>query len=255
MVNKVRNYSLENSGNQALIIFLTRVMPTGRTVAGRDLSKSTPQSRISVEWGRIVAGGWLGKIMSILVAATALLPMMANAQTTAYADGQGAPNQIMLQVQVQASVGGRCGFAASALPSGSFDQPDFDVTGFTHDFPFALECSGPSRVAVVSSHGGLMTAGTAPAGYATRAPYDVALHLVGETESADARCPAATLVSDGACPFRGPATTAQGLRLAAASIGRSGAFLRVSAPAYAATDTLVAGRYTDTLTITVSVAP
>lgn len=184
-----------------------------------------------------------------------LLPAAASAQTTAYAAGQGAPNQITLQVQVQASVGGRCGFAATALPSGSFDQPDFDVTGFTHDFPFALECTGPSRVAVESSNGGLVTGGAVPAGYATKAPYDVALHLVGSSGSADASCAVATLVAGGSCPFRGPATTGQGLRLAASSIGQPGTYIRVSAPAYAASDILVAGRYADTLIVTVSVAP
>lgn len=189
------------------------------------------------------------------MAAAALLPTAAHAQTTAYAAGQGSPNQISLQVQVQASVGGRCGFAASALPTGSFDQPDFDVTGFTHDFPFALECTGPSRVAVVSSNGGLLTGGAVPAGYATKAPYDVALHLVGANGSADATCAVATLVSGGSCPFRGPATTGDGLRLAASSVGQPGTYLRVSAPAYAASEILAAGRYADTLIVTVSVAP
>jgi spore coat protein U-like protein len=190
-----------------------------------------------------------------MAVAALLLPTAVKAQTTAYAAGQGSPNQITLQVQVQASVGGRCGFAATALPSGSFDQPDFDVTGFTHDFPFALECTGPSRVAVVSSNGGLLTGGTAPAGYAVKAPYDVALHLVGEGGNADASCPVATLVADGSCSFRGPATTGQGLRLAASSIGQAGTYIRVSAPAYAATEVLAAGRYADTLIVTVSIAP
>lgn len=190
-----------------------------------------------------------------MVGAATLLPVVAHAQTTAYADGQGAPNQIVLQVQVQASVSGRCGFAASALPSGRFTQADFDVSGFTHDIPFALECTGPSRVAVVSRNGGLLASGSAAAGFTTRAPYDVALHLVGTSGTADASCAAATLVPEGSCAFRGPASASQGLRLAAAATGQPGAFLRVSAPAYTATPTLVAGRYSDTLTITVSVAP
>lgn len=196
-----------------------------------------------------------GKCLALVAMAALLLPTAGRAQTTAYAAGQGSPNQIVLQVQVQASVGGRCGFAAGALPSGSFDQPDFDVSGFTHDFPFALECTGPSRVAVVSSNGGLLTGGTVPAGYATKAPYDVALHLVGASGSADASCAVATLVDGGSCSFRGPATTGQGLRLAASSIGQPGTYIRVSAPAYASTQTLAAGRYADTLIVTVSVAP
>lgn len=194
--------------------------------------------------------GWMLALPALLVAAEP-----AGAQTTAFAAGQGSPNQIVLQVQVQASVGGRCGFAATGVPTGSFDQPNFDVSGFTHDFPFQLECTGPSRVAVVSSNGGLLTGGAVPVGYAAKAPYDVALHLVGANSTVDATCAAATLTAGGTCPFRGPATTGQGLRLAASSINQGGTFLRVSAPAYAAPDVLAAGNYADTLIVTVSVAP
>lgn len=195
------------------------------------------------------------KCFALIAVAALLLPAAVMAQATAFAVGQGSPNQIALQVQVQASVGGRCGFAPSGVPSGGFDRPNFDVTGFTHDFPFLLECTGPSRVAVVSSNGGLLTGGTVPSGYAAKAPYDVALHLVGSNSSADATCAVATLVSGGACPFRGPATTGQGLRLAASSVGQPGTYLRVSAPAYSAPEILSAGRYADTLIVTVSVAP
>jgi hypothetical protein len=191
------------------------------------------------------------------LALTAMLamPSGADAQTTAFAAGQGSPNQIALQVQVLASVGGRCGFSATGVPNGSFDQPNFDVNGFTHDFPFQLECTGPSRVAVVSSNGGLLTSGTVPVGYAAKAPYDVLLNLVGANSTVNATCAAASLAAGGSCPFRGPATAGQGLRLAASSINQVGTFLRVSAPTYAAPDVLAAGNYADTLIVTVSVAP
>lgn len=200
--------------------------------------------------GGLRTTGLMTALMALLAVAGA-----ARAQTTAYAAGQGSPNQIALQVQVQASVGGRCGFATAGIPTGSFDQPNFDVNGFTHDFPFQLDCTGPARVAVVSSNGGLLADGVAPAGYIARAPYDVALHLVGANSIADATCAAATLTAGGSCPFRGPATTGQGLRLSASSVNQGGTFLRVSAPAYVASDVLVAGNYADTLIVTVSVAP
>jgi hypothetical protein len=204
-------------------------------------------------------------------AAAALLPVVAlflagapvapaAAQTTAYAPGQGSPNQIQLNIDVIASVGGRCGFADLGTPSGSFDKRNFDVTGFTHDFLFSLNCTGPARIAVVSSNGGLKTAGSAPSGYSVLAPYDVSVHLVSNTAAvADATCAAGTLIAGtGTCAaFRGPVTATQGLRIAAASTNQTGSYLRVAAVAYnqAVGPTLIAGEYADTLTITLSAAP
>jgi len=187
-------------------------------------------------------------------AATAAI-MPASAQTTAYAEGQGAPNQIVLSIPVTASVGGRCGFKAGSVPTGTYDQPDFDVTGLDHSFPFELECTGPSRVAVVSTNGGLKTPGSAPSGYTTLAPYDVELNLVGSTETASESCEVATLVTGSTCPFVGTASTMVGLRLDATSIDEIGSYLRVTAPPYSAATQLVAGSYADILTVTVSASP
>ena len=196
----------------------------------------------------------------LAMAVAALLASPAAAQTTAYAPGDGSPNSIALQVDVLASVGGRCGFAENEAPDGTFDQRNFDVTGFTHDFLFSLNCTGPSRVAVVSSNGGLKTAGTAPSGYAVLAPYDVSLHLVSNTaDVADATCAAATLVAGtGTCStFLGPASTTQGLRIGSPSTNQTGSYLRVAASAYnqVTGPTLVAGEYADTLTVTLSASP
>ena len=209
-------------------------------------------------------GRRFGESRPALLAAAALAaasPLSSvSAQTTVYAPGDGTPNSTQLQVNVLASVGGRCGFADLGTPSGSFDQRNFDVTGFSHDFLFSLNCTGPSRVAVVSSNGGLKTAGTAPSGYAVLAPYDVSLHLVSNTPAtADATCAAATLVAGtGTCSaFRGPASTTQGLRIGAPSTNQTGSYLRVAAAAYnqAVGPTLVAGEYADTLTVTLSASP
>ena len=193
---------------------------------------------------------------SVAAAGLVLCGVPASAQTY-YADGPNAGGFASLPIQVKAMVGGRCGFATGAAPSGSFDQPNFDETGFTHDFNFQLECTGPSRVAVVSSNGGLKAGGSAPAGYTTLAPYDVMLNLVGSSATASATCAVAglTAVTATPCSFRGPATTTDGLRLNSNSILQNGSFVRVSAPAYSGANMLVSGGYADTLTVTVSVAP
>ncbi|MGN6817664.1 MAG: hypothetical protein ACTHJR_03230 [Sphingomonas sp.] len=188
----------------------------------------------------------------------ALLPQSAAAQQTVYAAGQ--PGVVggfaTLPVNVTASVGGHCGFATGSAPSGSYSQPDFDVNGLNHDFSFVLDCTGPSRVAVVSTNGGLLTAGAAPSGYATLAPYTVTLNLVGSTTTANQSCAVATLTASTGtpCSFRGPVSASQGLLLNSTSVSQPGTYLRVSAPAYSGPSTLVQGSYSDTLTVTVSAA-
>lgn len=193
--------------------------------------------------------------LAIAVCTTAWINA-ASAQTTAYSPDSGrTPNQIVLSIPVTASVGGRCGFASA--PNGSFNQNDFDVNGLAHDFSFVLDCTGPSRVAVVSQNGGLRTTGTAPTGYTVLAPYNVSLHLVGTGggTTADATCAAATLPTGSSCSFLGPANTSQGLRLPAASTAQAGSYLRVAAPPYAGGLALVNGTYSDVLTVTLSASP
>lgn len=179
----------------------------------------------------------------------------ASAQVTAYAAGQGAVGSVEVGIEVRASVRSRCGFATGGAPTGSIDQADFDRSGFTRDFGIQLNCTGASRIAVSSAHGGMATDGTAP-GYGTTAPYQVQLHMVADNgTSADAACDAATLASSGSCAFAGTASATAGLRLAAASTKANGSYLRVRAAVYDGSAPLVAGRYGDTLTITVGVAP
>jgi hypothetical protein len=191
---------------------------------------------------------------AIAAALCALASAAPAAAQTAYAVGQGSPNQITLSIPVTASVGGRCGFATA--PSGSHNEPDFDTHSWSRQFAFVLDCNGPSRVGVVSSNGGLLTPGAAPSGYATKAHYQVTLNLVPTSGSpVTGSCAAADLVAAGGCTFRGPASTAQGLRLGSSSVSVNGSYIQVSAPAYAGADTLVNGTYSDTLTITLSASP
>ena len=193
--------------------------------------------------------------LAMLVAFCAIL-QPAHAQVTAYAAGQGAVNSVEVGVEVRASVHSRCGFATGGAPSGSIDQADFDQSGFTRDFAIQLNCSGASRIAVSSVNGGMATATAGASGYAVKAPYQVALKMVADNgASATAYCDAATLASGGSCAFAGTAGSATGLRLAGASTKANGSYLRVSAPGYAGSAPLVAGRYSDTLSITISVSP
>lgn len=177
------------------------------------------------------------------------------AEVTAYAPGQGGVNSVSVAVDVRASVRDRCGFASGGAPAGAIDQAEFDRTGFSRDFVIALNCTGASRIAVSSRNGGLTTDSSAP-GYASVAPYRVELRMVGDNgTTASGACEASTLGTAGGCTFAGAASSSNGLRLAAASTKANGSYLRVQADAYAGATPLLAGRYTDTLTVTVSVAP
>lgn len=193
--------------------------------------------------------------LAMLVAFCAIA-QPAHAQVTAYAAGHGAVNSIEVGVEVRASVRGRCGFATGGAPAGSVDQANFDETGFSKDFAIQLNCTGASRIAVASVNGGMATQVAGSTGYGTKAPYQVALVVVADNgTSASASCDAGTLAAGGNCSFAGVAGNTTGLRLAGASTKSNGSYLRVSAPSYAGSAPLVAGRYTDTLSITISVSP
>jgi hypothetical protein len=180
----------------------------------------------------------------------------AHAQVTAYAPGQGAVNSVAVAIDVRASVSGRCGFTAGGAPTGSISQTDFDRTGFSRDFAISMNCTVASRVAVSSRNGGLAAEVAASDGYAVTAPYTVALRMVADNgAAAEASCAAETLGAAGGCSFAGVASSTNGLRLAGAATKTNGSYLRVSAPAYTGTAPLVAGRYADTLSVTISVAP
>ena len=176
----------------------------------------------------------------------------AQSVQTAYAGG----SPVVITIPVTASVGGRCGFVGGALPSGSFNKDNFDQTGFSAQFDFSLNCTGPSRVAISSSNGGLLTSAAAPAGYRNKADYQVSLLLLANNGTrAEASCAASTLASGGTCGFAGTASTTQGLQLASTAVNQPGSYVRISAPAQgAASSVLIVGSYSDTLTITVSPA-
>lgn len=206
-------------------------------------------------------GGLNMRVSALFMAAIAGVCMtagVASAATTAYAVGDGTPNSLTLSVPVTATVGAVCGFATGAAPSGSYNASDIP-SGFSNDFAFSLNCATPLRVAVVSSHGGLLAPGvSAPTGYTALAPYNVGLTLVGDSgvTTVTGSCAASTLTSGGSCSFVGPSSSSQGLKLNGAAHGVAGSKLTVSAPAYAGSNILVsASSYIDTLTVTLSASP
>lgn len=187
--------------------------------------------------------------------------MPAAAQTTAYFPEPGGPQSqtsIQFPIQVRASVGGSCVFAAAGAPNGTYNIPGFiDVNTWTNDFLMTLECTGPSRLAIVSTNGGLLTSTPASAtGYANLAPYTVDVNVVRNDGATTGTCPAAALKTGSlaTCDLRGTAAPTVGLAIPSASFGRSGSYVRVSAPPFPGPAILVNGSYTDTLVITVSPA-
>ncbi len=212
-----------------------------------------------------------GILLSVAVMAHAVPAKAQTAYAVGYPAPYNTPNLINLApIQVQASVGGRCGFAAGNAPNGSVSAASFDTLGFDQSFNFVLDCTGSFRVGVVSANGGLQTGGAVPSGYGTLAPYDVQLNLRNDanTVTTSSACQAAELQPSnnaascaaqylsGGTNFSGPASTTRGLRLnGVATSLTTNQIIRVKANAYAGPNILTAGTYTDTLTVTVSVAP
>lgn len=203
----------------------------------------------------------------MVVAAAFGLAAPASAQTTAYATGYASPynspNSITVSIPVRASIGGSCTFATGGAPNGTYAIPGFiDVNSWTNDFTMTLQCTGPSRMAILSTNGGLLNSATAPAtGYINLAPYTVAVSIAQNAGMPiTSSCPAANLkaTSGAACTLRGTAAPTVGLSFqpsGSALVNQS--YVRVSAPAYSGSNILVssaANGYADTLVITVSPA-
>jgi hypothetical protein len=190
------------------------------------------------------------RILLFLIGLMTVGTAHAQSVQTAYAGG----NPVVLTIPVTASVGGRCGFATTAAPSGNYHQDNFDQLGLAAQFDFSLNCTGPSRVAVRSANGGLLTNAAVATGYTNKADYQVTLNLAANDGSkAEATCAASALITGSACAFAGEATTSQGLKLASAAVNQPGSYIRISAPP-ATGSTLVEGSYSDSLTVTVSPA-
>jgi hypothetical protein len=186
------------------------------------------------------------------------MPSVARAQSSDDGGFGGAKTAATLSVNVTASVSASCTFSAGGAPDGNYSVGNI-LAAYSLDVAFSLHCNSPSRVGIVSDHGGLQAADVpnAPAGYARHAPYQVTLRLAGDAgSSAQATCQSSALVAGtGGCVFRGPATATTGLRLPGPAGDVAGSFIRISSQGYADPATLVASNsYADRLTVTISPA-
>ena len=194
--------------------------------------------------------------MALALLASTAPAMAQNVPNTAYHGG--SPTSITVSVPVIATVGGSCGFAAGAAPSGSYNAGAIDTTAWTNDFTFTLQCTGPSRLAIVSQNGGLKRgpAAVVTPGYTDLSPYNVAVSIVRTGGTTTGNCPASELLTSasGVCALRGTASPTVGLYVNTPSFNLGGSYVRVSAPAFPGPDILREGAYADTLIVTVSPA-
>lgn len=192
--------------------------------------------------------------LALVLAACASLPSHAqNVPGTAYYGG--TSSNIVLTVPVIATVGGRCGFATNGAPAGSYAIPGtIDTTSWTNQFGFTLECTGPFRIGVISTNGGLRSNPTSDLGYTSLAPYNVSVNVArtGGTTSGGCIASELTVGSSSPCALRGTASPTVGLSVPYPSYQLSGSYLQVDAPAYTGPAQLIAGNYSDTLTVTIS---
>ncbi len=180
----------------------------------------------------------------------------AQAQTTRYYRTPTDFDKETLTIPVQASVGGRCGFASGAAPGGTVNAGSIDTTGWSQQVPFTAQCTAPWRIAVSSLNGALLTGAAPAAGYLSRAPYSVMLNVSADGGTVASTCPVATIdqaATSSTCNFNGTATTTNGLYVTR-SFNLAGSYIQLSAPAFPGPEILAQGTYNDTLVVTISPA-
>jgi hypothetical protein len=197
-------------------------------------------------------------VESFLGAFLLALPSIAMAQSSGETVAGHSQSAATLTINVTASVSPSCSFSSQNMPSGTYSVGDVEAA-YSLDVGFSLRCNAPSRVGIVSDHGGLQAPGllAPPPGYARLAPYQITLRLVGDGgTSAQATCQSPNLVAGSlGCVFRGPATAMNGLRLSGPSGDSPGSFIRISSRGYSDPATLIASNsYSDRLTVTISPA-
>jgi len=164
----------------------------------------------------------------------------ASSTTTIVGDPQ------TLTVDVTGQVAGHCGF--STPPADHPVLGDLSAAG-SLTVSFAVNCNTPFRVRAASANGGLKTSSAAADGFANLLDYSLELQLGTDAGGLDATCNADALVSGaGGCAFYG-ASAGEGLSSGqGVSLNATGAlkFDWTTAPRR-----LVAGAYSDTLTIVV----
>lgn len=210
---------------------------------------------------------WMVRVAATAVAVTVANPAMAQAQSgpvygpidAYWRDSQinypyPGPDKAVLRIPVTASVGGQCGLAAPM--NADFFNPNIDTNAWSNQEPFVAQCTAPWRIAVSSANGALKSAAAVAPGYTNVAPYQVKLNVNSDAGVVTSTCDVAQLeasLASSTCNFKGTASPSQGLYLQR-SYGLPESYIQVAAPAYSGPNTLVAGMYYDTLTVTVSPA-
>jgi hypothetical protein len=187
----------------------------------------------------------------------------ASALTTAYAaDEAGNPtsvDHVTVTIPVTAQVGAACG--TTTLPNTTVLLGELSQALTSTQVALTIQCTGAFRMGIVSSNGGLKSAVGAVTGYTNQRDYNVALHIVdnSNTDNVSSTCLASSLTATApgsicATNLRGPATAATpGFQVASPSTGKSSYLLISDAPL--GSNILVSGSdYSDTLTITLTAA-
>jgi spore coat protein U-like protein len=181
---------------------------------------------------------------AVLIAGAAWLLCASAAAASSTTTMVGDPQTLTIDVTGQ--VAGRCGFSAPPVDQahlGNLETPGSMTVDFT------VNCNTPFRVRAVSANGGLKTSSVTGDGFTNLLDYSLRLQLATDTGALDATCNADALVSAaGGCAYYG-ATAGEGLSSGTGvSLNTAGAlqFGWTTAP-----QRLVAGAYSDTLTIVV----
>ena len=149
-------------------------------------------------------------------------------------------------IDVTGKVAERCGF--STPPADQAALGDLTAPG-SLNVPFTVDCNTPFRIRAMSSNGGLKTRAANATGFTNTLDYNLQLQVGTDAGALQATCEAGALAGGGGdCAFYGNCA-GQGLS--------SGEGVALKAPGAlkfnwtAAPKRLVAGTYTDTVTIVV----
>jgi hypothetical protein len=195
----------------------------------------------------MIRGGFISFAATLLA-----LPIMAHAE-------QVSESSVRLTFDVEATIAPRCGFDSSAVSSQLSTFMAGAQGGDTRQLQFGLSCNTPFTIRVQSRNGGLEAAlGDEEAlammqgeGFATHVDYAISLDvpltdLNGNNVIGTATCASATLLQTGslACPM----ATSNGVAFSGTSdTTQAKLTVKLDQP----TKTLIAGAYTDYLTIDV----
>lgn len=92
------------------------------------------------------------------IAMTGVQPASAQTHTYAYYQTPGKSQSASLNIPVKASVSNGCGF--QQIINENFNVGNIDEAGWTRSTSFVPECTTPWRIAISSTNGGLLNAGS-----------------------------------------------------------------------------------------------